>query len=128
VKHFLPVGTHILADFYGVNAALLSDQEALEWLIRDAATKSGATILSSHMHRFGVGMGVTGVVMLAESHISIHTWPEHQMAAIDIYLCGEAVAKLALEVLRENLVPASEQVQQVARGMRDGITREYRLF
>ncbi len=105
-----------MADFYGVDPALLCDQDALETLIREAATQSGATILSSHMHRFGVGMGVTGVVMLAESHISIHTWPEHEMAAVDIYLCGEAIAKIALGVLKKKLAPTFEEISQISRG------------
>jgi S-adenosylmethionine decarboxylase len=109
-------GRHVLADFRGVPAARLTDAEALERQLTDAARAAGAQVLSAHFHHFGAGAGVTGVVMLSESHISIHSWPEHQFAALDIFMCGAARPELALDFLRAALSPESVQVTTVARG------------
>jgi S-adenosylmethionine decarboxylase len=111
-----PAGTHLLADFYGIDAAQLVSCEAIDALLRAGAQAAGAHILHSHFHSFGDAMGVTGVVMLAESHISIHTWPEFGFAAADIFMCGDAQPKLALEVIQHALGPASSIVQTIARG------------
>ncbi len=83
-----PIGTHVLLDVRG--AARLDEPAHLEAILKDAATSAGATILQSHFHHFGERMGVTGMLMLAESHISIHTWPERGFAALDIFMCGDA--------------------------------------
>jgi len=111
-----PAGTHLLADFYGVEAAQLVSCEAIDALLRAGAAAAGARILHSHFHSFGDAMGVTGVVLLAESHISIHTWPEFGFAAADIFMCGQAQPTLALEVIQNALGPASSIVQTIARG------------
>lgn len=112
---FRAEGTHVLADLSGVAPALLADSQRLEALLRDAAVAAGATILHSHFHAFGPGQGVTGVVLLAESHISIHTWPEQQFAAADIFMCGASQPELALAVLRAALAPESCAIQTVRR-------------
>lgn len=111
-----PAGIHLLADLAGVNAALLVDPDAIDALLRTAAVAAGARILHSHFHTFGRGMGVTGVLLLAESHISIHTWPEHGFAAADIFMCGDAQPQLALDVIDAALRPATRSVQTIARG------------
>ena len=112
------VGSHILADLYGIDPALLRDGAALESLLRRAAAGAGARVLSSHFHSFGSEAGITGVVLLAESHISIHTWPECGMAAADIFMCGASDAERALEILVRELVPADTQQVSVERGRR----------
>lgn len=111
-----PAGTHLLADFYGVAAGKLTDTAGIDTLLRAGAAAAGARILHSHFHSFGCASGVTGVVLLAESHISIHTWPEFGFAAADIFMCGQAQPKLALDVLELALGPASSIVQTIARG------------
>jgi S-adenosylmethionine decarboxylase len=111
-----PVGTHLLADLHGVDADLLQDGVALESLLRRAAEVAGARALYSHFHSFGAGDGVTGVVLLAESHISIHTWPESGLAAADIFMCGLADPGRALKVLIDALAPAHQSVHILARG------------
>jgi len=111
-----PAGTHLLADFYGVAADKLLAGGSIDALLRAAAEAAGARILHSHFHSFGDAMGVTGVVLLAESHISIHTWPEFGFAAADIFMCGDAQPKLALNVIEHALKPASSIVQTIARG------------
>ena len=110
-------GEHLLADFHGVLPARLRDARALELLLRRAATVAGAQVLSSHFHSFGEEDGVTGVAILAESHISIHTWPESGFAAIDIFMCGSARPATALEQLRLVLEPADESVHVMRRGL-----------
>ena len=114
-----PAGTHLLADFYGVDAGTLSDAAHMDALLRAGAAAAGARILHSHFHHFGEGMGVTGVVLLAESHISIHTWPECGFAAADIFMCGQAQPQLALQVIENALAPQSRVVQTIARGAAD---------
>ncbi len=79
-------GTHLLVDIR--NATNLDDPEAIKDVLEKAALDAGATILHSHMHKFAP-QGVSGVVVLSESHISIHTWPERDYAAIDIFMCGD---------------------------------------
>jgi S-adenosylmethionine decarboxylase len=110
-------GTHVLADLNGIAAGKLSDCAGLETLLRQAAEAAGAHILFSHFHAFGDGQGVTGVVLLAESHITIHTWPECGFAAADIFMCGSAQPELALALIENALQPLSRKVQAIQRSM-----------
>lgn len=109
-------GWHFLADFNGVAPTLLTDAGRIEQILRASADAAGAHILFTHFHHFGENQGVTGVLLLAESHISIHTWPEYGFAAADIFMCGQAEPERALAVLRQAFAPAREQVQRVLRG------------
>ena len=111
----LPLGTHLLADLSGVDAAPLRDCAALENLLRQAAIEAGAQVLHGHFHSFGAEAGVTGVLLLAESHISIHTWPECGFAAVDIFMCGAAQPQLALDAIKDALQAAHCQLQSVRR-------------
>jgi S-adenosylmethionine decarboxylase len=81
-----------------------------------AASAAGATVLNSHFHHFGEQQGVTGVLLLMESHISIHTWPEHGYAAIDLFMCGQAQVEAALLVLKEKINSSEQSIQLIARG------------
>lgn len=110
-----PAGTHVLADLSGIAADKLCSCEALERLLRAAAEAAQARVLHSHFHGFGEGQGITGVVLLAESHISIHTWPEYGFAAADIFMCGDAQPELALAIIEQALAPVSSQVSTVRR-------------
>ena len=112
----LPVGRHLVAELSGIEAALLSDPDQISTLLVAAAKASGATVLSSHMHHFGDGQGVTGVVLLAESHMSIHTWPEYGYAAIDIFVCGACTPEAALARVVAALRPTSSTSQVLSRG------------
>ena len=112
---FKAEGTHLLADLSGVAAHLLTSCSAIEILLRAAAEAAGARVLHSHFHTFGPGLGVTGVVVLAESHISIHTWPEQQFAAADIFMCGNAAPRRALDILNKTLMPQRCDVKTVYR-------------
>jgi len=90
-------GKHIIIDCKGEHAHL--SETELESILSRAAVAAGASILSSHFHRFGPQMGITGVLVLAESHITVHTWPEHNYAAFDVFLCGDCQAEIAVELI-----------------------------
>ena len=92
-------GRHLIIECFGAPAQL--DAAALESLMHRAAAAGGATLLSCHMHRFGPGRGVTGVALLAESHITVHTWPERGYAAFDVFMCGGCNAEQAARVIAE---------------------------
>lgn len=113
---YRPAGRHLLADLHGVDAALLVSCEAIETLLRQAARAAGATILHGHFHSFGPQQGVTGVLLLAESHISIHSWPEYGFAAVDIFMCGGAAPRLALDIVEAALAPTRTDINTIARG------------
>jgi S-adenosylmethionine decarboxylase len=110
-----PSGTHVLADLSGIAAEKLSSCEALDRLLCAAAEAANAHVLHSLFHGFGDGQGVTGVVLLAESHISIHTWPECGFAAADIFMCGNAQPELALAIIKSALQPASSNISTIRR-------------
>jgi S-adenosylmethionine decarboxylase len=109
-------GTHLIADLHGIAREKLADPAIIQALLRRAALAAGAHIVFSHFHPFGPGLGVTGVVLLAESHISIHTWPESGFAAVDIFMCGHAAPHRALECIREGLAPVAVDLRDLARG------------
>jgi S-adenosylmethionine decarboxylase len=113
---YQPSGAHLLADFYGVAPALLCDAAAIEHVLRQSAQAAGAEIVFAHFHSFGAGHGVTGVLLLAESHISIHTWPENSFAAADIFMCGKAEPQRALALMQQAWQPVACNVQLIARG------------
>ncbi len=109
-------GKHVLADFAEC-AGALDDLPLIERTLREAAEIAGATVLDCRLHHFGDGAGVTGVALLAESHISIHTWPEHGYAAIDLFLCGSRHdIDGALGHIADVLKPESIARRTIARG------------
>ena len=108
-------GRHILLDFWG--ATNLGDATIIERAMRQGAIASGATTLHCHLKKFGEEGGVSGVLVLAESHISIHTWPERDYAAIDIFMCGACDPYKAVEALKEALKPAYVQLNEARRGL-----------
>lgn len=119
---FQPSGHHLFADLYGIPAHQLNNPATLEQLLSDSARAAGAMILSSYFHHFGSGQGVTGVVLLAESHISIHTWPECGFAAVDIFMCGSTQPERALEVIQAALQATGSKIQNLSRGDAVSIT------
>lgn len=106
---------HLLIDFW--DAKHLQDASLIERAMRDAATACGATVLEIKLHSFGEDAGITGVAILAESHISIHTWPEINYIALDVFVCGTCDPHQALAVLREVFEPQRERVQEFQRGL-----------
>jgi S-adenosylmethionine decarboxylase len=86
-------------------------------MLRDATTAAGATLLHVHLHHFGPGAGLSGVAVLAESHISIHTWPERGYAAIDVFMCGACDPYKAVPVMKRAFEPATVQLSEQKRGV-----------
>ena len=109
---------HLIADLVGGQG--LDDAALIERVLRRAAEVAGATVLEVRLHSFGVGQGVTGIALLAESHISIHSWPEEAFAAIDIFLCGATCRpEAALAAIAEGLQAEVRSQQLVRRAVRD---------
>ncbi|MGO4306021.1 MULTISPECIES: adenosylmethionine decarboxylase [unclassified Cupriavidus] len=110
------LGRHLLLDMQGVAATRLTDAALIERVLYDAARAAGATPVDGRFQHFGPGLGVTGVLLLKESHISIHTWPEYGFAAVDIFMCGTAQPELGIEVILAALSPTVANVRDQARG------------
>ena len=107
-------GPHLLVDLWG--ARDLDDPAAIERALRACAEASGATVLGGDLHRFQPN-GVSGVLLLAESHISIHTWPERGFAALDLFMCGECDPYAGIEVLKRAFEPERITLTEQKRGM-----------
>lgn len=107
-------GTHLIIDLYG--ASRIDDLQHVENTLRDCVTAAKATLLDLNLHYFSPNGGVSGVAVLAESHISIHSWPEHDYAALDIFTCGKSEPHNAVEVLRAAFKPERVVVEEHLRG------------
>ncbi|MBS98563.1 MAG: adenosylmethionine decarboxylase [Oceanospirillaceae bacterium] len=107
-------GTHLIIDLYG--AADLDDIDRMELALREAVEAAGATLLHLHLHHFTPNGGISGVAVLAESHISVHTWPERDYAAFDVFMCGAANPDMTVPVLEDRFQPREVHVQELLRG------------
>jgi len=107
-------GTHLIVDLIGASG--IDDLGHIERTMRRCVAEAGATLLHIHLHHFTPNSGVSGVAVLAESHISIHTWPERGYAALDVFMCGDARPELCLDVLAEAFRPETLRVKEVLRG------------
>ena len=97
------LGRHILSEFYDCDNEILNDPERIELYMKRAAIECGATIVNSVFHSFNPH-GVSAVVVIAESHLAIHTWPEYGYAAVDVFTCGNTVDPgIASKALQEYL-------------------------
>lgn len=108
-------GMHLLVDLWEAEA--LDDPRAIDAALRAGAEAAGATILHGHFHHFSPNGGVSGVLVLAESHISIHTWPERAYAAIDIFMCGACDPRRALPALQAAFRAGRVEVSEQRRGV-----------
>jgi len=108
-------GIHLLVDLWG--ASNLDDLKITEAALRRAAIDSGATILHCHLHHFTPNGGISGVLVLAESHISIHTWPERNYAALDLFMCGDCDPNDGIQALKEAFQPDTIDVDEQWRGI-----------
>ncbi|NQU42550.1 adenosylmethionine decarboxylase [bacterium] len=108
-------GIHLIIELW--QAQHMTDPSSIRAIMIEAIEACGATLLSIDLHVFSPNGGVSGVAVLQESHISIHTWPEYEYAAMDVFVCGTVDPYLALPVLRERFQPGSMQVVEVKRGI-----------
>jgi len=107
-------GAHLIVDLY--DADRLDDVDHIEEALRHCVAAAGATLLHIHLHHFEPNGGVSGVAVLAESHISIHSWPEAHYAAVDIFMCGTANPDACIPVLREAFAAKRVAVSELLRG------------
>ncbi len=113
------LGQHILVELYECNTNILNDHDLIKAYMEEAAVKSNATIVNSAFHRFNPH-GVSGVVVIAESHLAIHTWPEYNYAAVDLFTCGSSVNPWkAFEVLKNRLEALHYTTRELKRGLPD---------
>jgi len=110
------LGRHLIAEFYDCDPQAIDDVEYVEEKMKNAAIIAGATIVGSSFHRF-LPYGVSGVVVISESHFTIHTWPEYGYAAIDLFTCGEDTDPWkAFEYLKQVFKAKRTQVFEHRRG------------
>ena len=107
-------GAHLIVDLY--EAERLDDIDHIEATLRHCVEAAGATLLHIHLHHFEPNGGVSGVAVLAESHISIHSWPERSYAALDVFMCGNAEPDKCIPVLRQAFKPGRVAVSELLRG------------
>src|SRR5262245_21535571 len=108
-------GSHLIIDLW--EAEGLDDRDRIEQALIDAVKAAGATLLHIHLHTFTDGGGISGVAVLAESHISVHTWPEKGYAAFDVFMCGDAEPRKALGVFKEAFNPGRIVIGEHKRGV-----------
>ncbi len=115
------LGKHLLLELKDCNREVLNDLEFLKGLLLAAARESGATVLGESFHQFSPH-GISGVVIIAESHLFIHTWPEHGYAAVDIFTCGDSVQPgKAVQILISKLGAKNHSILEIQRGILDTI-------
>ena len=113
------LGYHLILELEGCPAAILNDTNSVSRIMTKAVKASGATMIQPFLHKFAP-QGVSGVVIISESHFSIHTWPEYGYAAIDIFTCGDQIDMgIAADILRIGFQAHSIQKMLLSRGMLD---------
>ncbi len=111
------LGRHLIVEYADCASEKLNDKDFLETSMNEAVRKSGATIVSSTFHRYAP-QGVSGVVVIAESHMSIHTWPEYGYAAVDFFTCGQTVdPHKAHAFIKDALECKKATVKEIKRGI-----------
>ena len=108
-------GTHLILELY--EAERLADIGHIDKALRASIEAAGATLLHIHLHHFEPNGGVSGVAVLAESHISIHTWPERGYAALDVFMCGQARPIETVAIVRDAFRPSRVGLSEIRRGV-----------
>lgn len=107
-------GTHLLVDIW--EARGLDEMERVKRALEKSVNISRATLIHLHLHRFTPSGGISGIAILAESHISVHTWPERKYAALDMFMCGNTQPELAIPILGEIFLTRRIEVRTIQRG------------
>jgi S-adenosylmethionine decarboxylase len=117
------LGSHLLVELYGCDSESLKREDCVANAMREAAIESKATVVDQSFHEFRP-YGVSGAVIIQESHYTIHTWPEHKYAAVDLFYCGGTVlVHRAVEVLQERFKPARIKFLVVRRGLEHEVSK-----
>ena len=109
-------GDHLLIDLWGASG--LDDLKLMEASLSKCVDEAKATLLHIHLHHFTSTGGISGVAVLAESHISVHTWPENGYAAFDVFMCGDAEPTKCIPILKDAFKPEKFEVSDHMRGKR----------
>ena len=113
------LGRHVLAEIYGCTEEILNDIQQVEKIMVKAALAAGAEIREVAFHKFSP-QGVSGVVVISESHLAIHTWPELGYAAVDVFTCGDKVDPwVSANYLKEHFAAERLSAQEITRGIFD---------
>lgn len=113
------LGRHILAEFYGCPMETLSDLEQIKQSMVAAALEAGAEVKETIFHQFSP-QGISGVVVISESHLAIHTWPEFGYAAVDVFTCGQTVDPwVSCNYLKEKFSAQNMSAREIERGIFD---------
>ncbi|MBW1712162.1 MAG: adenosylmethionine decarboxylase [Deltaproteobacteria bacterium] len=113
------LGKHLILELYGCPSDHLDDLDHVARVLTEAVEDAGATLIKPFFHRFAP-QGVSGVAVIAESHFSIHTWPEYAYAAVDMFTCGDCLdLDRAFETIRTGLAARQVQKMEIGRGMLD---------
>lgn len=108
-------GTHLIIELWeGRNFSSIGE---IKKALKGAITACGATLLKIHLHKFSPYGGISGVAIIKESHVSIHSWPEHKYAAIDIFVCGEINPYKAIPVIKKSFRPKNIHIVEIKRGV-----------
>ena len=117
------LGHHILVEMYGCDPAVLNNIEVIETEMKNAAVEANATVVDSSFHMFSP-YGVSGVVVIAESHLAIHTWPEYGYAAVDLFTCGDDVDPwVAYRYLEKIFKAQYASTVEMKRGQMDAVAK-----
>jgi len=118
----LPTGIHILGDFFNIDSSVLemTDLNLLKKLCVESVIKSNLTIISKHFYKFEEQGGITGIVLLAESHLAIHTWPEKNYLSLDVFVCNicednSNKARKIYNLIKDIFKPGNVKYQEVLR-------------
>ncbi len=120
------LGTHVIAELFDCNEFHINDVKKVEEVLMAAAELSSATIIKPFFHKFSP-YGISGVIVIAESHFTIHTWPEHGYAAVDIFTCGDLNYQAALEHIKNELEAERCTIFQFQRGVLPDKSKEKSL-
>jgi S-adenosylmethionine decarboxylase len=118
----ITLGRHILVEYYNCDAEILSDPILIEKYMNNAAIEAKATIVQSCFHHFNP-WGVSGAVIISESHLTIHTWPEYGYAAVDLFTCGDINPWAGFDYLERQLKAGRTESVEMQRGMTEKIRK-----
>ena len=121
------LGRHLIAEYYGCDTNILNDMDIVRDAMLAAADVVGATVMGESFHKF-TPQGVSGTVVIAESHLSIHTWPECGYTAMDIFTCGGLDPRPGFELVAERLGAQSSRMHEILRGLPEDLESERPLL
>ena len=121
------LGRHLIAELYGCNAAICDNLSRVRRMMVTATRRIGATVVGEVFHHFAP-QGVTGSVVIAESHLSVHTWPECGYVSVDIFTCGGLDPRPAVDYLAQGLEAKELRMQEILRGLDEDVGKAAKIL